>query len=367
MLRLVRVARLERVAVLVRGAFQRLLGPGLHPVWGAAELIRYSLAAPLRPIAFGDPIPAEAEGQRVVEVSATERALVLVDGQQDQVLGPGRYRVWEGVAQVELRRYDLLARPQPLADEDRILVGAGRVEATATADMAVVLLRDGLPVEELAAGRYRTWSSSPWSLARVDRGLRGLEVAAQDLVTSDQISVRVKPAVAFRVSDPIRFLAERTQAGNQVYVAVQLALREIVSTRLLEALLGDREALGRTLLEESRARLPEVGLAIAQAAVKDVVLPGDVKDLLAKVTLARKEAEALAIRRREEVAATRQLANTAKLLEKNPVLTRLKELEALGELVSRIDRLTVVGAPSDWVPRLLSGATGALQPESGDS
>ena len=84
-------------------------------------------------------------------------------------------------------------------------------------------------------------------------------------------------------------------------------------------------------------------MELCSAAIKDIVLPADVKLQLNKVTVARKEAEAMAIRRKEEVAQTRQLANTAKLLADNPVLLRLKELEQLSTLAERIDNLTVVG------------------------
>ena len=93
-------------------------------------------------------------------------------------------------------------------------------------------------------------------------------------------------------------------------------------------------------------------MALELAALKDVILPGEIKDLLNRVTLARKEAEALAIKRREETAQTRQLANTARLLESNPVLMRLKELEALGEIASKIDRITLVGS-GDMVKSVL--------------
>lgn len=77
--------------------------------------------------------------------------------------------------------------------------------------------------------------------------------------------------------------------------------------------------------------------------IRDIILPGEVKELFNRVTLAKKEAEAMAIRRREETAQTRQLANTSKLLENNPVLLRLRELEGIAEIAGKIDRLTVVG------------------------
>jgi hypothetical protein len=124
---------------------------------------------------------------------------------------------------------------------------------------------------------------------------------------------------------------------------VQLALRDVVTGRSLEALLAERESGGVELLEKARARMPAVGMALEIAAIKDIILPGEIKDLLNRVTLARKEAEALSVKRREETASTRQLANTARLLESNPVLLRLKELEMLGEIAARIDKLTLIG------------------------
>ena len=96
-------------------------------------------------------------------------------------------------------------------------------------------------------------------------------------------------------------------------------------------------------MNRAQAALPDLGLEIVQAYVKDITLSADVKAILSRVAVARKEAEALAIKRREEVASTRQQANTAKVLASNPVLMRLKELEALTELAGKIDKVVVVG------------------------
>jgi hypothetical protein len=74
--------------------------------------------------------------------------------------------------------------------------------------------------------------------------------------------------------------------------------------------------------------------------VKDVVLPGEMKALLNRVIEAQKEAEANVILRREETAATRSLAQTAKVLGENPLLVRLKELEAYKELAAKVARST---------------------------
>jgi len=77
--------------------------------------------------------------------------------------------------------------------------------------------------------------------------------------------------------------------------------------------------------------------------VKDVILPGDMKDILNQVVQAEKAAQANIIKRREETAATRALLNTARLMEENPVLLRLKELEALEKITEKVDKLTVFG------------------------
>lgn len=345
MIRILYITRLQRVAVVVGGRLLRLLGPGWNLVWSLGrEFVTYDLTDPVQALKVGDPLPEGTAGQRTLTVREDERVLVTIDGVQRKVLGAGRYRVWEGVADVALTRIDLLATPVPLDPSDRLTIaGAEAFEASTTAQSVAVLYRDGQAVEALGPGRYRAWRAGGWGLVGVPLALQAIEVAVQDLVTADQVTVRVKPTVAVRVVDALVWVRERATAEAQVYAAVQLALREVVASRALDALLTEREALGRAVLERARELLPAVGLAIEVAAVKDIVLPGEVKDLLNKVTLARKEAEAEAIRRREEVASTRQLANTAKLLEQNPILTRLKELEALGEILGKIDKVTLVG------------------------
>ena len=77
--------------------------------------------------------------------------------------------------------------------------------------------------------------------------------------------------------------------------------------------------------------------------MKDIILPGEMKLILAKVVEAEKVAQANVIRRREETAATRSLLNTAKVMEDNPVALRLKELETLEKVTEKIDKISVFG------------------------
>ncbi|HZD53832.1 MAG TPA: hypothetical protein VE175_12345, partial [Woeseiaceae bacterium] len=90
-------------------------------------------------------------------------------------------------------------------------------------------------------------------------------------------------------------------------------------------------------------RIKALGITVKSVGVKDIILPGDMKELLAKVVEAEKAAQANVIRRREETNATRSLLNTAKVMESNTVALRLKELETLEKITEKIGNISVYG------------------------
>ena len=122
-----------------------------------------------------------------------------------------------------------------------------------------------------------------------------------------------------------------------------MALRRAVGSQTLDQLLADKSALDQTIGADVAERLNAVGIELNSVGVKDVILPGEMKEILNQVVAAEKTAQANNIRRREETAATRSLLNTAKLMADNPVLVRLKELEALEKVTTQVDRITVFG------------------------
>jgi regulator of protease activity HflC (stomatin/prohibitin superfamily) len=107
-----------------------------------------------------------------------------------------------------------------------------------------------------------------------------------------------------------------------------------------------------------------IGVLIMDLGVKDVILPGEIRDHLNKVVEAERTAKANLIRRQEETAATRSLLNTARLMEDNPLLLRMKELETLEKLVEevgRIDLHATQGAGLDSLLESLVRPTSARQ------
>jgi len=100
-------------------------------------------------------------------------------------------------------------------------------------------------------------------------------------------------------------------------------------------------------------RTEALGVSVDELGVKDVILPGEIRELINKVVEAERTAKANLIRRQEETAATRSLANTAKLMEDNKLLLRLKELESLEKLVEKVGRIDLHASQGQGLEAIL--------------
>jgi regulator of protease activity HflC (stomatin/prohibitin superfamily) len=202
---------------------------------------------------------------------------------------------------------------------------------------------DGRLDAVLPAGRHAAWASlRTVQLAVIDLRERLLAVNGQEVMTKDRVSLRLNLSASFRVSDAKRLAAVARAPDEVIYLSMQLAAREAVTTRTLDELLAGREVLQAVITPIVRERAAVVGLELIELGVKDIILPGEMKDLLNKVIQAQKEAEANVILRREETAATRSMAQTAKVLAENPLVMRLKELEAYQELAQKVGQVHLV-------------------------
>ena len=117
---------------------------------------------------------------------------------------------------------------------------------------------------------------------------------------------------------------------------------------------GEHDVDAVAALRQVAERLASQGLAVRSVGVKDVILPGEMKTILNQVMEAEKRAQANLIQRREETAATRSLLNTARLMEENPLLLRLKELESLERLVEKVGRIDLRAGDGQGFDALLN-------------
>src|SRR6185295_10995117 len=177
----------------------------------------------------------------------------------------------------------------------------------------------------------------------LDVDLRELvvDVAGQDIMTADKVTLRLNAVVTYKVADPLKAVTTVEDYRQALYREAQLALRGVIGTRELDVLLSDKDAVARELDGIVRGRVAGLGVEAVRIGIRDVILPGEMKDLLNRVTEAKKAAEAALITRREETAAMRSQANTAKLLEGSPTLMRMRELEVLEKVASKA-KLTVL-------------------------
>jgi len=177
----------------------------------------------------------------------------------------------------------------------------------------------------------------------VDLRLQAMEVSGQEILTKDKVSLRANLSATYQVTDPVKARSSLKDFKDFVYRELQFGLRQAIGTRTLDALLGGKGELDRVVYEHVSAKVAAHGVEVRSVGIKDLILPGEMKDILNQVVQAEKIAQANVIRRREETSATRSLLNTAKLMDDNPTLKRLKELEVLEKVSEKVDRLTVFG------------------------
>ena len=349
----------ERGFLVENGRAEKYLAPGVHSVWSLTRRVRVEKASTVNLLAELDETRlalVPANDLQLVSLAAHERALVSRRGKPVLWLGAGVHQVWTVDRQVERATdvvtplvkvdvFDTSAVEAKLLPTDVAALAKGRdyVEVIAPAGHVAVRYVDGRLDAVLPAGRHAAWNTlRTVSMAVIDLRERVLAVTGQEVMTRDRVTLRLNLSATFRVKDAGRLAVVARAPDDVVYLAMQLSAREAVTTRTLDELLAGRDELAKVMLPPVKERAEGLGLELIELGVKDVVLPGEMKDLLNKVIQAQKEAEANVIARREETAATRSLAQTAKVLSENPLLMRLKELEAYKELAAKVGQVHLV-------------------------
>lgn len=208
-----------------------------------------------------------------------------------------------------------------------------------------LLYQNGKFISRLDAGRHVRWGFG-FALAKVDLRKQILAVSGQEVLSADNVGIKVSLSVTLEVADPVKSMHEVQDWRAHVHNAVQLALRSLVAAQPVETLLAKRLDLGKELLAAIKPEAEKIGLTVHVADVKDVMFPGDLKKVFAEVLKAKQEGQAALERARGESAALRNLANAARLLESNPALQNLRLMQSIGAAGSTL----VMGLPTGFVP-----------------
>lgn len=174
------------------------------------------------------------------------------------------------------------------------------------------------------------WLFRPYhSLKLVDVRDLNVTIAAQEVLSADNIGIKISLAAGYKVTDPYLAINKVTNFNEALYLVLQLNLRDAIGALAIDDLLAKRQEIGKQLLESSISSAAEMGLELKFVNIKDIMFPGELKNIFAQVVNARKEGLAALEKARGESAALRNLANAASLLDKNPNLMQLRMIQSL--------------------------------------
>ena len=359
----------ERGLVYRNRQFAGVLAPGVYRWFDPLTRIEVNVHNIARPEYSGsdaDVLIATLGGKLdetfvLANLGMDEVGLVLKNGKLEDVLAPGTRKLyWKGLVPVQVQAVSLANGLEVEAGVVKRLRQLGVLERITVSlivpeENAGLLFIDGKLVRTLAPGAYAFWNfQKNVGVELVELRVQSMEVSGQELLTRDKVSLRVNLAASIRVADPVAARTKVAKYGDYVYRELQYGLRKAIAAKTLDELLGDKASLDADIFGYVRGSVVQLGIEVLGVGVKDVILPGEMKDILNSVVQAEKAAQANVIRRREEANATRSLLNTAKLIEESPVLMRLKELEALEKVTEKIDKLTVFGGLDGVMKQLVS-------------
>lgn len=208
-----------------------------------------------------------------------------------------------------------------------------------------LLSRDGQFVSELKPGKheFRRKRRIELSVKTFDLRERQMTVQGQELLSADQVALKVSATVAFRVVDALKLHRSMEYPEVLLYADVQLALRQIVSTLSAEEFLNKKSGFATEMKSLIDERFTSAGLKLERADIRDVMLPADLKRAFTEALKSKHEASAALEKARSETAALRTLANAAKLMRENPELLSLRYLQTLGEVGAGSGNTLVLG------------------------
>ncbi len=333
------------------GELTRVLRKGAHWLFWGERMLCFDMTkafAPeqeLRTLLASDTLASLLD---VVDVADNELVLVYQDQRFATVLTAGKYAFWKGVGDYRFVRAatgqleigpeidrNLLGR-QPLYQ----YVRAYTVESFEKG----LLFVDGKFDRLLEPGNYVFWkNNTATAVTKADMRQVGMEILGQEILTKDKAQLRINFTLSYQVVDLVKAVVHNKEFEKQLYVLVQLALREFISNKGFDELMEGKMGIADAVKTACAAKAEALGVRLIDCGVKDIILPGDVKEIMNQVLVAEKRAQANGITRREETAAMRSLLNTAKLMEDNAMLWKMKEMEHVEKIAEKIGEITLSG------------------------
>ena len=341
----------ERGLKIVDNEVKEVLQPGRYWVFGFNSHIDILSQSDI--IVYGRHVEDLAEGNvqsdelEILDLADNEYALIWVAGRLHNILDSGLYGYWAKTRKLKIEKYNvndgLMKHDQLKSVLNSSIARAHIAALDVNEGQVAIVYQNGKLLKVLDAGTYAYWLKAGIRVQVIDIRDQILDISGQEIMTKDKVSLRINAILSYRVNDPLKAVSVVKEYEQTLYRDIQMALRSIVGTMDLDDLLVNKLVLSDELQLILNEKAANIGLKISRIGVKDIILPGDMKTILNQVTEARKVAEAAVIKRREETAQMRSQANTAKFLEDNPMLIKLKELEIMNTIAAKANLTIVTG------------------------
>ncbi|WP_062053016.1 slipin family protein [Aquimarina longa] len=337
--------------VFQKGDYNHVIAQGTHWLGFNERVIQYDLTKPfVAPVALELLLQdKELEAMwHIIEVKDNEIVLMYENDNFKNVLVAGRYIYWRDLITykfitVDLSKIYITEKIDKSLFNHFALNKYIRTFEVAAYEKAVLIV-DDVYNKILESGTYRFWRNDiSIKIAKVDLRQLQLEISGQELLTKDKAAVRINFYTQYKVIDIEKALLESKDYEKQLYITMQLALRTYIGNYTLDELLERKENIALAVLEDTKAEVTKLGVEIYNCGIRDVILTGEMKEIMNQVLVAQKRAQANIITRREETASTRSLLNTAKLMEENEMLYKLKEMEYVEKIADKIGEISVSG------------------------
>lgn len=354
----------QRGLLFKNGKYVKMLEAGKYFSHGGKEIEVLSLDQPIVSDKCAlDTILSDQDvvnNVSVIEVADEELALHFVNGKFASVLRHGKYAFWSQIDKHEYKIVDI-STPEVSADVPEYIFT--KIPAIYYAKVEVLeyqkarLYFNQKFIKILDAGTYYFWKNGvKIDVGFVDTRLTQMDITGQEILTQDKVSLRINFVCNYRVTDYVKILTEIDDFAEQMHVAAQLALREYVGKYKLDEILENKSQMSEFVFAKLKEKEKELFVEITDAGIKDIILPGEIREIMNTVLVAEKRAQANVITRREEVASTRSLLNTAKLMDENQTLYKLKELEYVERICENVGNINLNGNTD-----VLSQLTGILR------
>jgi regulator of protease activity HflC (stomatin/prohibitin superfamily) len=336
--------------VFKKGVYQRMITAGKYWMW-TEDVKIYDINKPfVAPIELNILLQdaALANALQVIEVSDNEIVLQYENGLMVQVLTVGRYTYWKNVINYEFVKADIgkieiTENINRTALLNKLVAPYVRAYTVENYEKAVLFV-DGKYAQTLPSGVYYWWKNNINILVgKVDTRTQQIEINGQEILTKDKAALRINAWAQYKVVDIEKAILENKEYDKQLYIVFQLALREYIAGYGFDEMLEKKDAIAPFILQHVNEKAEALGVEVTSFGIRDIILPGDVKEIMNKVLVAEKNAQANTIMRREETASTRSLLNTAKLMEDNAMLWKLKEMEYVEKIAEKISNISVSG------------------------